>query len=93
MKLSQTPRNLRHKQVSTLVLGLLLSAGASTSGSLADQRSGPIVIPFELATRHILVKVTVNHSRPLTFILDTGAGSAIMRLDVANELVADPFFP
>ena len=86
MKLSQTPMNLRHKQVSTLVLGLLLSAGASTSGSLADQRSGPIVIPFELATRHILVKVTVNHSRPLTFILDTGAGSAIMRLDVANEL-------
>jgi hypothetical protein len=78
--------HLKHKHVSTLLLGLLLSAGASTSGSLADQRSGPIVIPFQLATRHILLKVTVNHSRPLTFILDTGAGGAIVRLDVAKEL-------
>jgi hypothetical protein len=78
--------NLEHKHLSTLLLGLLLSTGVGTSGSVRDQRSGPIVIPFELATRHILVKVTVNRSRPLTFILDTGAGSAIMRLDVAKEL-------
>jgi hypothetical protein len=78
--------NVEHKHLSTLLLGLLLSTGVGTSGSVRDQRSGPIVIPFELATRHILVKVTVNRSRPLTFILDTGAGSAIMRLDVAKEL-------
>jgi hypothetical protein len=86
MKQSWKAMNLQHKHVSTLLLGLLLATGASRSGAFADQRSVPIVIPFELATRHILVKVTVNHSRPLTFILDTGAGSAVMRLDVAKEL-------
>src|SRR5262245_26484302 len=43
-------------------------------------------IPFELANRHIIVKVSVNKSRPLSFIFDTGADAAIIRMDPAKEL-------
>jgi predicted aspartyl protease len=72
-------------------LGALLAAlavGAITpSGAAAPQvRPAPVIIPFELATRHIIVKVSINKSRPLSFILDTGASAAIVRLDVAKEL-------
>src|SRR5262245_13388769 len=46
----------------------------------------PATIPFELATHHIIVKVRVNKSRPLSFVLETGASVAIVRTDVAREL-------
>jgi hypothetical protein len=46
----------------------------------------PATIPFELATRHIIVPVSVNGSRPLSFVLDTGANGALIRSDVAREL-------
>jgi len=43
-------------------------------------------IPFELVTGHIVLKAKVNNSRPLSFVLDTGATPAIIRLDRAKEL-------
>ena len=52
----------------------------------ASAAAEPVSIPFELASRHIILKVTVNRSRPLSFVLDTGANSAIIRTDVAKEL-------
>ncbi len=45
-----------------------------------------ITVPFDLVNRHILLKVTVNNSRPLSFILDTGDKFAIIDLDRAKEL-------
>jgi len=45
-----------------------------------------IVIPFELVTRHIMVKVKINNSRPLSFVLDTGDRVGIVDIDVAKEL-------
>ena len=38
----------------------------------------PVVIPFELYNRHILFKVRINNSTPLTFVLDTGDKVAIV---------------
>lgn len=46
----------------------------------------PITIPFELANRHIILKVRINNSRPLAFVLDTGDKYAIVDLDRAREL-------
>jgi len=46
----------------------------------------PVTIPFELTMRHLIVKVTVNNSRPLSFVLDTGASVAIIRMSTATEL-------
>src|SRR5688572_10616683 len=46
----------------------------------------PVTIPFELANRHIVLKARVNASRPLSFILDTGADQALIMTTVAKEL-------
>jgi hypothetical protein len=48
------------------VLGTRVSGGKSAR-----------VVPFELVNNHIYVRVRVNDSRPLSFILDTGAHSII----------------
>jgi hypothetical protein len=48
--------------------------------------AAPVTIPFELVTRHIVLKVSVNNSRPLSFVLDTGDKYAIIDLDRAREL-------
>ena len=48
--------------------------------------SSSITIPFELANRHIMLKIRVNESRPLAFVLDTGDKYAIIDLDRAREL-------
>lgn len=46
----------------------------------------PVVIPFELLTRHILIKVRINNSAPLWFIFDTGDDVAIVDLERARSL-------
>lgn len=48
--------------------------------------STPVSIPFDLSGRHIILKVTVNNSPPLSFVLDTGARYSIINLDRAKEL-------
>ena len=52
----------------------------------APTAAPPVTIPFELATRHVVVQLTINKSRPLSFVLDTGANVAIVQTDVAKEL-------
>ena len=70
-----------------LIVGFVL-AGQGSTASLDRQRAATsaISIPFEVATRHVIVKATVNGSRPLSFALDTGANRAIVRTDIAKEL-------
>jgi predicted aspartyl protease len=51
-----------------------------------QERPAPVTIPFELASRHIIVKVTINNSKPLAFVLDTGASAAIVRIPTATAL-------
>jgi predicted aspartyl protease len=46
----------------------------------------PVSVPFEIANRLIIVNARVNGSGPLSFVLDTGANQAIVRLDVAKRL-------
>ena len=72
-------------------LGAALAALATASAPApavvdARQPSRAVSVPFELATRHVVVAVRVNKSRPLAFVLDTGADRAIIRMDVAKEL-------
>ena len=72
-----------------LTLSLLLSIGVVSRSSQSTQQSSapkPTTIPFELANRHIMLKVKVNNSRPLSFVLDTGDKYAIVDLDLAKEL-------
>lgn len=51
-----------------------------------SSQSGPITIPFELVTRHIMVPVRINNSRPLSFVLDTGDKFGVVNTERAQEL-------
>jgi PDZ domain/Aspartyl protease len=59
---------------------------ATAVQAAASSSAAPVTIPFELVTRHIMVKVRVNNSRPLSFVFDTGDKVGIVDLDVATEL-------
>jgi len=43
-------------------------------------------VPFELYGNHIFTKVSVDDSKPLDFIFDSGDGLTVIDLDIANEL-------
>jgi predicted aspartyl protease len=45
-----------------------------------------LAIPFELVDSHIYLRVSVNGSPPLSFILDTGAGYNVLSLRNAKSL-------
>ena len=47
------------------------------------------MIPFELISRHIFVRIKVNNSDPLWFIFDTGDKLAIIDLERAKSLGLD----
>jgi hypothetical protein len=80
------------------ILGLIHAATATLAGSAyqnpasANARVGavraanPVIIPFELVARHIMVKVRINNSRPLSFVFDTGDKVGIVDTEVANEI-------
>ena len=67
----------------SLVVLFILSAGLGQQTAPATK---PVSIPFEMVTRHIVLKVTVDKSRPLSFVFDTGAGRGIIDIDRAKEL-------
>jgi Aspartyl protease/PDZ domain len=72
-------------------LVILLLAGAASQAQLTPRpaTAPPVSIPFELVTRHVVVKVRINNSRPLSFVFDTGDKVAIVDLARAQELGLD----
>ena len=45
-----------------------------------------VTVPFELVNKHMVLKVRVNNSRPLSFVLDTGDQFAIIDLELAKTI-------
>lgn len=85
----------RRALFAVVVVALPLSAAASLgipsscsiqSPSRPAASATEVAIPIELVNRHIVLKVQVNNSRPLSFVLDTGDQFAIINLDRAKEL-------
>lgn len=81
---------LRNKFLSVLIL--FVCCGFFSQTEAQQSRKTPVVsevrfdtgnsarnIPFELHNNHIYLQVKVNNSKPLSFILDTGASSIISR--------------
>lgn len=71
-----------------VIVSLLVATTASraiTTTSQQAARESAVSIPFELATRHIMLKVKVGDS-PLSFVLDTGDKFAIINIDLANQM-------
>ena len=82
--------NRRFRSLFTVTFLLTAIAIASTGTALAERSTAtaaePVTIPFELVTRHIVVKVRINNSRPLSFVFDTGDKLGIVDTEVAKEL-------
>ena len=75
--------------IAVLLVVVCSVAGGSFQLAGAAQKSSqpsPVVIAFEMVTRHIIIKVRINNSAPLSFILDTGDKVAIVDLKRAESL-------
>jgi Aspartyl protease/PDZ domain len=78
---------MRRTLLAWAVAALFVPAGGLPRSAGLPQAAAPrATIPFELANRLIVLKIRVNGSRPLSFVLDTGAGAAIIRTEAAREL-------
>lgn len=75
-----------NRAAAALAVPLFAIATIEPGLSVGPPAMAPVTIPFELTLRHIIVKVKVNNSRPLAFLLDTGANAAIIRIATATEL-------
>jgi hypothetical protein len=68
---------------------LMLSSPARTplsSGARSFTGASQVTIPFERVNKNICLQVSVANSKPLSFILDTGAKYAVIDLAVAKSL-------
>ncbi|HEX3282545.1 MAG TPA: aspartyl protease family protein [Pyrinomonadaceae bacterium] len=85
---------MKNRAILVLLVCLFCSATICTAqtASLAPRQveraadASPVIIPFELVNRHIVIKVKVNNSAPLSFVLDTGDKFAIINLERARAL-------
>jgi hypothetical protein len=73
-----------------ITIALILAFCAAVSSPrivpATQKASGTVVIPFELVTRHIMIRVRINNSGPLWFIFDTGDKVAIVDMERAKSL-------
>jgi hypothetical protein len=87
--LFQEEKMIRRTLAALLLVLLASSAPLSNHTVLGAQKTAspaPVVIPFEFVTRHIVIKVRINNSAPLSFILDTGDKVAIVDIGRAKSL-------
>jgi hypothetical protein len=66
-----------------LVLETLAAEGSSTNSQSA---SNSVVVPFEFRRDHIMVRVKVDQSEPLLFMLDSGYGMNMISPEQATAL-------
>lgn len=69
-----------------LVLAFCAAVGSPQIVPSTQKASDPVVIPFELVTRHIMIRARINNSGPLWFIFDTGDKVAIVDMERAKSL-------
>jgi hypothetical protein len=68
------------------VLAGVLSLSACDSVGQAFPLNKDVAIPFEMANNHIYLKVRVDQSKPMWFVVDTGDKYAIIDTLSANDL-------
>lgn len=81
---------MKNRRLIVLCLAVACSLASQSHKFVSADRTSPqpapVVIPFEMVTRHIMIKVKINNSGPLWFILDTGDKVAIVDLARAKTL-------
>src|SRR5262245_65571585 len=71
---------VRHLRTVAALVAVVVTQSAQSTTRPA------VTIPFEGANHLVIVQAKVNNSRPLSFVLDTGADAAIVRMATAVEL-------
>ena len=62
-------------------------SGEALSGKQqADEPNKDVTIPFQSVNKNIFIQVSVAHSKPLWFVLDTGDKYAVIDLFIAKLL-------
>jgi hypothetical protein len=81
-----------HSHLAGVAVTLALSAQTGVAqgpvcapADSAHRPAGPVALPIELANNHIYVRACVG-SRPLWFLLDSGAGVSLLDLGTAEAL-------
>src|SRR4030095_370037 len=77
---------MKHRRLIALVLILGFCIAPARAVPAAQKTAEPLVIPFELVTRHIMIRVQINNSDPLWFVFDTGDKVAIVDIGRAKSL-------
>lgn len=69
-------------------LAFALAGWAALAGqpTAVAPRATAVDVPFDLAAQHIIVQATIDRSRPLSFVFDTGSAVDVVRLDTATAL-------
>ena len=57
-----------------------------SQSTVVNRVSSGATIPFSLVNNHVVLRVSINHSRPLSFVLDTGDQYALVNLETAKAL-------
>ena len=80
---------MSHRKASIILLvamGFCLAQASHQNVPAAQASAVPIVIPFELVNRHVLIQVKINNSPAMSFIFDTGDKVAVVDSTRARSL-------
>ncbi|MDP9263433.1 MAG: aspartyl protease family protein [Acidobacteriota bacterium] len=70
----------------SLLVSLLLGLAWAEAGTVPKAAQLPVSIPFDFENNQIFLKVSVSGSRPVWFILDSGASANVIDRDLARSL-------
>lgn len=68
----------------SLLIAICLFGSVAFSSSVQERR--PVEIPFQIANNLVILRGRINGSKPLSLLLDTGAGGSVINESRAREL-------
>lgn len=75
---------MKHSEFLPKLFILIILCGLHTT--VFSQNRKPFSVPFETSNNLIIMQTRINNSKPLSFILDTGASGTVISENAAKEL-------
>ena len=76
----------RNKSIARVLSLIVFSFSASIPFRASPQASRPHRVPFEITNNLVILQGSINGSKPLAFILDTGASTSVISDSRAKQL-------